>query len=145
MRYRDAAGRFAVNPEHWWHPHVWDTPLLPARVWLSDSKFALVDPEDYALVVKMQWSLHSDGKTKLYARCLRRVSGRRRAIYLHRVIAELRISRPSSLHTYVDHVNGDGLDCRRCNLRWATPRENRLNLRGAALRQGDLFRASEAL
>lgn len=144
MTYRDAGGRFALDPNNWWDPRLWDS-CEPARIWLTDSVFALVDHEDHAAVVRVMWSLHSDGHTKLYARCLRQVAGRRRPIYLHRVIAERMASPPSPRHTYVDHLNGDGLDCRRANLRWVTPQQNRRNLRGNALWQGDLFQTSGVL
>lgn len=139
VRYRDARGRFAIDPSDWSDPRTWGPFPDYAKIWLTEDTYAKVDHEDYPRLVGSVWSLHTDGHTKLYARCRRVIEGRERTIYLHRLVATLMGPPPSPRHTYVDHKNGDGLDCRRSNLRWATPRENRLNLRGAFLHQGDLF------
>lgn len=68
---------------------------------LSRGRVAIIDDEDAALVAGFKWSFHASG----YA-C--RDKGR---ILLHRVIA----GAPDGVE--VDHVNGDGLDNRRVNLR----------------------------
>lgn len=52
------------------------------------------------------------------------VNGQRRKVSLHRVI--LGVLDRSVL---VDHINGNGLDCRRGNLRIVSPRENMWNMR----------------
>jgi len=38
-------------------------------------------------------------------------------IYMHEQIMESIIGRPLKKNEYVEHINGDGLDNRRCNLR----------------------------
>lgn len=77
---------------------------------------ALVDDEDFARLSTFSWAL-----AKGYARRRWHVSGRRYAEPMHRTILG---DRPG---LFPDHVNGDKLDNRRCNLRWATNQQNRFN------------------
>lgn len=139
-RYRDQRGRFAIDPGAWWDPRTWEEPGA-VRVYLDRAAetYALLDPEDYKAFGGYMWSLSSDGRTKRYARCIRTINGWRTPIYLHRMVMLAAAKPPSPKHTYVDHLNGNGLDCRRRNLRWATPRENAMNLYGNWIKQGALF------
>lgn len=83
--------------------------------------FALVDDEDYERVIAAgYWKVDRKG----YARHPVRANGTRGSVYLHRFILGLPKHSP-----YVDHVNGDPLDNRRCNLRAANPGENSRNTR----------------
>jgi hypothetical protein len=50
----------------------------------------------------------------------------KKMIHLHRVIATVFIPNPDGKRC-VDHINGDKLDNRICNLRWATHTENMRN------------------
>lgn len=85
---------------------------------LTRGQFALVDEEDYELVNKSSWSAECRGRTS-YA------VGKRggRTICLHRMV----LNAPDG--SDVDHINGDGLDCRRSNLRCSTHQENCFNAR----------------
>ncbi len=79
---------------------------------------ALVDEEDLVFVRGMSWrALHNrrDGRaSKTYAQ---NGAGK----LLHRVI----LAPPDGV--LVDHINGNGLDCRRANLRLASRSENARN------------------
>ncbi len=78
---------------------------------LSCGRVAKVDPEDYRILSAMNW--HADPRgSRVYAR-----SGR---LYLHRVVLGLGPGNTS----VVDHINNDGLDCRKANLRCASFSQN---------------------
>lgn len=78
---------------------------------------ALIDESDYALVAGYRWRALKGHNGKVYAYA--HVSGG--SVYMHRVIA----GTESGFET--DHVNGDGLDNRRGNLRTATASQNSAN------------------
>ena len=89
----------------------------------NSGRFALVDEEDYSLAAAHCWHLKKlDTHSTPYATCYER---RLRHVMLHRFI--LGCERGDA--RLVDHVNGDGLDNRRCNLRLATHSENLFNQR----------------
>jgi hypothetical protein len=86
---------------------------------LTKGKFATVDDDDYERASKFNWvAVKTNKHGKWYARGY---LGNYRQDYLHRFI----LSAPKS--TEVDHINGDGLDCRRSNLRACTSSQNKMN------------------
>ena len=88
----------------------------------------LVDQEDYDWFRQWRWHLKaSRGGKKWYAYHPRTPSG---SIYLHvEVMRRTGREPPTADHVVAHHANGDSLDCRRCNLRWATRSGNRRNVR----------------
>ena len=92
------------------------------KIPLTQGKYAIVGPRDYAHLMQWKWYYSKNRKTG-YAR--RNSSGpNRRAIRMHRVILE-RMGYKDFAKS--DHVNGKGLDNRRCNLRPATNPQNGWN------------------
>lgn len=84
---------------------------------LTKGQIALVDDEDYAWLTQWQWSYHNSG----YACRSERTGGHSRMILMHRAILG------ANGNVYVDHINGNGLDNRRSNLRIATPQQSAYN------------------
>lgn len=82
---------------------------------------AMIDVADIGLVNNANWSVFTpNGRNNIYAD--RRTPTR---ALLHRVIMGF----PDM---QVDHINGNGLDNRRCNLRLVTHSENQMNRKGPA-------------
>lgn len=99
--------------------------LEPIEIPLTKGYVALVDPVDMDLLDR-KWNARRSGHT-FYA-----TRGRRKPPYtilMHRLILSRVLQRPLSSREQVDHINGDGLDNRRCNLRLATNSENQCNAR----------------
>ena len=95
---------------------------------LSQGYVAIVDDYDYERVATHKWfakvEVRADGTVRVYAmRTVRSLRGGRTTKFLHRFILDT----PTGMHT--DHINGNGLDNRRSNLRVCTNAENRRNQR----------------
>jgi hypothetical protein len=94
---------------------------LTIEIPLSRGLAAIIDDEDAPLVRQFKWCA-KPGKKTFYA--VRRM-----------LAAEGRGRRLQALHSFltgwamIDHVNGDGLDNRRVNLRETTDRQNKQNMR----------------
>lgn len=96
------------------------------RIPLTQGLFATVDDCDYDELAKHKWCAHWEGTT-CYARrddMSEWKEGRRKVIRMHRHI----MNAPSDM--LVDHVNHDGLDNRRSNLRLCTKGQNGWNRKG---------------
>ncbi len=77
---------------------------------------ALVSDEDFERVNKYNWCVDIK-KTNAYA--VAKID--KKNVFLHRFIMK------ADPGTFVDHINGNGLDCRRENLRFVTAQQNRMN------------------
>lgn len=87
---------------------------------LTHGKFAIVDDEDYEWLMQWKWQASEKG----YATRTQWVgNGKQKRISMHRLINKT----PDGLET--DHINGNRLDNRKCNLRTCTNAENQQNRR----------------
>ncbi len=86
--------------------------------------YALVDDED-AEYLLYSWQLH---KTHVKCRDLFYADSKHFGL-MHRVIAFVGMGIEIDDKDMIDHINGNGLDNRRCNLRVVTPRQNTQNKR----------------
>jgi hypothetical protein len=95
-------------------------PLRP----LALGKYALIDAEDAERVLAVNWVYEKNKRSgKEYVHRGAMVDGKNTTVYLHRFI----INAPKGIH--VDHKDNDGLNCRKENLRPATPSQNHRNMR----------------
>lgn len=95
-----------------------------AFITLTRGYEAVIDAADIELVSGRNWTTLITRQLK-YARTTESAHNKQRWLPLHRVI----LNAPSGM--VVDHINSDGLDNRRCNLRLATHAENCRNKRTA--------------
>lgn len=92
---------------------------------LSKGKVAMVDDEDYERINKFKWFTYE----KLYLKCSSyamtniRISGKRRHLQMHRFI----MNTPENLQ--VDHIDHNGLNNQKSNLRNCTRQQNNFNSR----------------
>jgi hypothetical protein len=85
---------------------------------LSQGKTALVDDLDAALAQTHKWCAERRTEERFYAvKTIRHLQGQTK-IYLHTFLTGW---------SFVDHINGDGLDNQRSNLRPATEAQNLWN------------------
>jgi len=87
------------------------------KIKLTQGKYSIVDNEDFDYVNQYKWHL-SDSRGKLYAR---RGDKRKKYRSIHRLI----LNCPDDKEP--DHINGDGLDNRKSNLRIADRFQNTQN------------------
>lgn len=103
------------------------------RVILSERQdvWCLVDAEDYGWLSENKWNISWGSRTPWQMYAKRNIGADRATVRMHREImlrAEPRSDRFIAKR-FVDHGNGQTLDNRRANLRWATPQENNANRR----------------
>ena len=91
---------------------------MSKRIALTQGRFAIVNDADFEWLNQWKWHC-AKGKWTAYA--VRGVRGT--TILMHRIIMET----PLGMQT--DHINSNGLDNRRCNLRICTPAQNQHNYR----------------
>lgn len=87
---------------------------------LTQGKIALVDDEDFERLCKYRWySYPRSDRATFYATRANKRSGK--TVYMHREILRVRGRKT------VDHIDGNGLDNRRANLRACSHQQNCMN------------------
>lgn len=101
-------------------PIVIDGPI--AYLPLTKGFTATLDAADVWLVERWSWFALQSASGRVYAGRSARLNGRKYTVLLHRHL----IGAPQAYD--VDHQDGDGLNCRRGNLRLCTPAQNNRNV-----------------
>lgn len=92
---------------------------MTREVPLTQGQLALVDDDDYLELSKNQWHAKKHGNTYYARRYISGVGGRRLCVYMHRAILG---QPPNGLE--VDHIDRNGLNNQRSNMRFVSHREN---------------------
>lgn len=88
--------------------------------------YALVDDDVYEEINKYKWFVAYDKYNYYAVRTSNVINNKRKAIYMHRRIWELKNGQIPN-HYYIDHIDGNGLDNRIKNLRLVTHQQNHFN------------------
>lgn len=86
-------------------------------IYISNNKQTIVDDEDYENLNKYRWTYHPGG----YAYRHKSINGKITKIYLHRFIFGI----TNKMH--IDHIDGNGLNNQKLNLRICTNQQNSCN------------------
>ena len=118
---------------------------------LTKGSVAIISDED-ADLAQWSWRLCDSNKKRhgdhytCYAKCFVNKEHAANSPYhygqtkrLHRVIMERIIGRPLTRKEHTDHINGNGLDNRRENLRLVTNSQNSMNSRKPRAKKGSLY------
>jgi hypothetical protein len=94
------------------------------RIPLTKNEFAIVDEDLYEHLSKHKWYANTPRKGNKYAERTELRNGKKNRILMHRYILGESVN-----GKMVDHINGNGLDNRRSNLRVCTHSQNQKNQR----------------
>lgn len=94
---------------------------MSREIHLTQGYVAIIDDDDFALISRWKWQAAKRGKQIYATTDVGESRSDKRKLYMHRVILDA----PENLT--VDHINGNGLDNRRENLRLATRQQNVVN------------------
>ena len=93
---------------------------MSKRISLTQGKFAIVDNDDFEWLSQWKWRYLPSGNTGYAIRSTRK-NGERTTIYMHRLVID------ASKEQETDHINDNGLDNQRSNLRTCTRNQNAAN------------------
>ena len=92
------------------------------RLLLEGDENVLIDKCDYNMIKHLKCHIKYKENGKKYVECDGKIDGIYGEFYIHRLILNV-----SDSNILVDHINSDGLDNRRCNLRLSDTEKNPRN------------------
>ena len=90
------------------------------EIFLTQNQIALIDDDDYEMVSLFKWNAKRGSKT-YYASTTVCFCGYNIMLRMHRLLLN------AEENQLIDHINGNGLDNRKANLRFCTPSQNSMN------------------
>lgn len=107
-------------PQNCWVDQPDPLPEFCRKIELSRGLFAIVDEDDFDFLSQFNWSAKPDGGT-----CYAVTNPGDGEYKMHRVVMKV----ASGGDITVDHINNNGIDNRKCNLRIVNRSENQMNRR----------------
>lgn len=95
------------------------------QIFLSKGKIAFVDDELYDEINLKNWFADPRPRT-WYAKYSKKFDGKKRKVYMHHLVLGI-LRLPRILGLVVDHIDGNGLNNQRSNLRVVTISQNNTN------------------
>ena len=94
------------------------------EIQLTQGKVALVDDEDFEYLNQWKWYAHTSKKSNTFyaARNSLKINGRTKRIKMHTFIYD-----KNNSEILIDHINNNGLDNRKSNLRICNHNQNQQN------------------
>lgn len=105
------------------------------KIPLSQNKFALIDNGDYDALSNHKWYASKD-RNSWYATRKIRIASKKITVRMHRVILGLKCFDGKE----VDHIDGNGLNNQRSNLRTCTNQQNHFNQRPQKKKKSSRFK-----
>ena len=105
------------------------------EIQLTQGKVAIVDDEDFEFLNQYKWCVSKHSNTYYVVRRItvqsqnkrKNIKHKGKVILIHRLIIARKLKRKLKLNEEIDHINGNGLDNRECNLRIATSQQQNMN------------------
>lgn len=95
---------------------------MSKKIKLTQNKYAIVDDNDYDYLSQFKWYASKTKNTFYAMRNSSMIKGKRKKILMHREIMQ-----PID-GFIIDHINHNGLDNRKSNLRFCTKQQNNCNI-----------------
>lgn len=91
---------------------------------LTQGFITTVEERDYERLNQHKWGVFRGDNTNYAIRSMPKKDGKKKVEYMHREILAIKLGRKLTKKEMTDHINKDGLDNRRRNLRVCSPRES---------------------
>ena len=99
------------------------------EIGLTQGKVTLVDDEDYDVLRHYNWHARRLPFTFYAKRNVPKPGGGQKTVYMHGIVLAEKLGRPIAPGMMPDHIDGNGLNNQRYNLREATVGQNGRNCR----------------